>query len=56
MEKACKPGTIIPQENLRYSIINIASYVLTKLANEYIEGYTHRNFSYDEGEENVSYI
>ena len=56
VEKACKPGTIIPQENLRYSIINIASYVLTKLANEYIEGYTHRNFSYDEGRKCFLYL
>lgn len=46
VEKAVNQGTIIPQENLRYSIINIAGYFLYTLANEYIEDYTHRNFSY----------
>lgn len=56
VEKACKPHTIIPAENLRYSIINIAAYILTKLANEYIEGYTHRNFSYDPGRKCFLYL
>lgn len=56
VEKACRPNTIIPAENLRYSLINIAAYVLTKLANEYIEGYTHRNFSYEPGRKCFLYL
>lgn len=56
VEKACNQGKIIPQENLRYSIINIAAYILTTLANEYIEDYTHRNFSYDPGRKCFLYL
>lgn len=56
VEKACNKGKIIPQENLRYSIINIAAYVLSTLANEYIEDYTHRNFSYIEGRKCFLYL
>lgn len=56
IEKACNQGKIIPQENLRYSIINIAAYILTTLANEYIEDYTHRNFSYEPGRKCFLYL
>lgn len=56
LKKACNQNKIIPQENLRYSIINMMAYVLTNLANEYIEDYTHRNFSYEEGRKCFLYL
>lgn len=56
IKKACNQGKIIPQENLRYSIINISAYILTTLANEYIEDYTHRNFSYVPGRKCFLYL
>lgn len=56
IEKAINQGKIIPQENLRYSIINIGAYILSTLANEYIEDYTHRNFSYVEGRKCFLYL
>lgn len=56
VEKAVNQGKIIPQENLRYSIINIAGYVLSTLANEYIEDYTHRNFSYTDQRKCLLYL
>ena len=56
VEKAVNKGKIVPQENLRYSVINIAAYVLTTLANEYIESYTHRNFSYVPGRKCYLYL
>lgn len=56
VERACNQGKIIPQDNLRYSIINIAAYFLTTLANEYIEDYTRRNFSYVPGRKCFLYL
>lgn len=56
IEKTINQDKIIPQENLRYSIINIAAYILSNLANEYIEDYTHRNFSYVEGRKCYLYL
>ena len=56
VEKMINKEKIIPQENLRYSIINMAGYILTTLANDYIESYTHRNFSYVEGRKCFLYL
>lgn len=56
IERVVEQGKIIPQDNLRYSIINIGAYVLQTLANEYIEDYTHRNFSYVEGRKCFLYL
>lgn len=56
LEKAINKNKIIPQENLRYSIINIAGYILYTLANEYIESYTKRNFSHVEGRKCLLYL
>lgn len=51
IEKAhmTNPFVIIPQDWLRYSIINIMSYVLDFMVNDYIEKLTKNNNSFEEG-------
>lgn len=46
-ESMIKPFVLIPQNNLRFSIINIIAYISGNLCNEYIELYTKCNHSYD---------
>lgn len=46
MDRAIDPLVIIPQDGLRYSIINIIAYCLTKLVNDYMERYC-KNFHTD---------
>lgn len=41
-----KPFYIIPQNNLRFSIINIIAYISGDLCNEYVELYTKHNHSW----------
>ena len=43
------PLTILPQDWLRYSIINIMSYVLDFCVNDYLENFTKNNNSYEKG-------
>ena len=40
------PFTILPQDNMRYAILNIMGYVLDKLINDYMEKFTMNNHSY----------
>ena len=47
MRHACSPFTIFPEDNIRYSLINIMAYVLDVLVNDYMERYTKSNFSYN---------
>ena len=51
-----KPFTIIPQNNLRFSIINIIAYISGNLCNEYIEEYTKCNHSWQEGKKCLLYL
>jgi hypothetical protein len=46
MEKTLNPIVIIPQECLRYSIINIIAYCLTQVINDYMKKYTMQSNSY----------
>ena len=46
MKHIANPLTILPQDWLRYSIINIMSYVLDLCVNDYLEKYTKNNNSY----------
>ena len=55
-ESAIKPFTIIPQNNLRFSIINIIAYISGNLCNEYIELYTKHNHSWAEGKKCLLYL
>lgn len=47
-EHAINPLRIIPQDYLRYSIINIMAFVIDKLLNKYMELFTINNHSYSE--------
>ena len=47
MKHAISPFTIYPEDNVRYSLINIMAYVLDVLVNDYMERYTKSNFSYN---------
>ena len=47
MKHVINPFKVYPEDNLRFSIINIICYVLDKLVNDYMMQQTKRNFSYD---------
>lgn len=47
MEKSINPLIIVKQESLRYSIINIFAYCVTKMINEHMKKYTQNSNSYD---------
>lgn len=42
------PIEIIPQDNLRYSIINIMAYCISNLINDYMINYTQHSHSFEE--------
>ena len=42
------PITFLPQDNVRYSIINIMAYILDKVVNDYMLKFTKANFSYSD--------
>lgn len=46
LEHFINPMRIIPQDNVRYSIINIMAYILDKVVNDYMVRFTKANFSY----------
>lgn len=46
-EKLINPLYVIPQEGLRYSIINVIAYCLSKMILDYMERYTMNSNSYD---------
>lgn len=45
-EKLIQPYKIIPQDSLRYSIINVLAYCLSQLINDYMIRYTKESNSY----------
>lgn len=47
-EKLIDPFTILPQDNLRYSIINILAYFLDRAINQYMLEFTKGSGSYSE--------
>ena len=56
MESMIKPFVLIPQNNLRYSIINIIAYISGNLCNEYVVEFTKQNHSYKEGKKCLLYL
>ena len=48
VERLIEPYKIIPQDGLRYSIINIMAYCLSQLINDYMIRYTKSSNSYSE--------
>lgn len=49
VKRKIKLLTVIPQDGLRYSIINIMSHICGVLVNEYMIQYTKNTHSYEEG-------
>ena len=45
-KRAVDPMKIIPQDNVRYSLINIMTFIVSKLCNKYIEDSTKNNHSW----------
>lgn len=50
------PYDIIPQNNVRYSILNIIAYIGGNLCNEYIEEFTKTTHSWKEGRKCLMYL
>lgn len=55
-ERLIHPIEVIPQDNLRYSIINIIGHCCGILCNEYIEGHTKMGYSYDKNRKTMMYL
>ena len=49
IQEMVNPLKIIPQDNLRYSIINILAYCLSKIINDYMLNYTKNSNTYKDG-------
>lgn len=49
MQRLIEPCKVIPQDSLRYSIINIIAYVCSDLVVDYLERYTKLTGSYQDG-------
>ena len=47
---------IIPQDNLRYSIINIMSYIIGNLSNDYLYRYAELNYSQEKDRKCLMYL
>ena len=55
-ERLIRPLEVIPQDNLRYSIINIIGHCCGILCNEYIEAHTKMGNSYDKNRKTMMYL
>lgn len=55
-ERLIHPVMIIPQDNLRYSIINIMAYIAGELVNDYMELFTKQSYSYEPGRKCMLYL
>lgn len=51
IQRATNMVEIVPQDNLRYSLINILAHCLDLVINDYMERFTKANFSYADGKE-----
>ena len=56
MESLIKPFILIPQNNLRYSIINIIAYISGNLCNEYVVEFNKSTHSWKEGRKCLLYL
>ena len=55
-ESMIKPFVLIPQNNLRFSIINIIAYISGNLCNEYVELYTKHIHSWSPNKKCLLYL
>lgn len=55
-ERLIHPLEVIPQDNLRYSIINIIGHCCGVLCNEYIESHTKAGNSYEKDRKTMMYL
>ena len=55
-ESMIKPFILIPQNNLRFSIINIIAYISGNLCNEYVELYTKHIHSWSKDKKCLLYL
>ena len=47
IDRAVTPNKIVPQDNLKYSIINIICYVITDITNDFMRKYSMNSNSYN---------
>ena len=47
IDRAVTPNKIVPQDNLKYSIINIICYVITDITNDFMVRYSMNSNSYN---------
>ena len=48
-EHFINPAVFLPQDNVRYSIINVMCYILDRVVNDHMVKFTKANFSFAEG-------
>ena len=48
-EHFINPTVFLPQDNVRYSLINVMCYILDRVVNDYMVRFTKANFSFAEG-------
>lgn len=51
LEHFIDPVAFLPQDNVRYTIINIMCYILDRVVNDYMLRFTKANFSWAEGKD-----
>lgn len=56
VQRDIRPLEIIPQDNLRYSIINIMSYIVGNLSNDYLKRYAELNYSQEKDRKCLMYL
>lgn len=56
ISRSLKPFEVIPQDNLRYTIINIMSHIIGNLANDYLERFVKLAYADEPGKKCLIYL